>query len=267
MHITEKISKSDLALKIENLVGSDNAKYVDVIKRICPQEEFGIFEFEGGVSCFAGMDSPFTNTFGFGLVDSDNIDRILQQIEEFYGRFSQVSKLSIADVCSERIQNLLSEKNYQLTASTCVFTRELSNLKPYNGEISVQLCQSPEQIHKWVQTLSEGFGGDIGAPDIMTLGQSKKVGNTFYLATLGGKVIAGCTLYIENKIARLGGMVTLKEYRNKGAQTALIAYRLSAAQRMGCTLATTETEAGSKSQSNLESAGFNFVYARNVFKK
>lgn len=115
--------------------------------------------------------------------------------------------------------------------------------------------------------MSEGFNGGFDAPDIISLGQSQKDGNLFFLAFHKQTVIAGASLYVADKIARLGGMVTLKEHRLQGAQTALIAFRMAVAQKMGCTLLTTETEPGNKSQQNLEKAGFKLVYVRNVFRK
>ena len=50
-------------------------------------------------------------------------------------------------------------------------------------------------------------------------------------------------------------------------QTALLSHRLAEAVRRGCDIAVVTTEPGSKSQENVQKAGFALLYARAVLVK
>lgn len=88
-----------------------------------------------------------------------------------------------------------------------------------------------------------------------------------YVATLEGTVAAAGALYISDRAGYLGPATTLPEFRNRGAQSALITHRIREAHKRGCTLLVTETAEDTKQKSspsyrNLQRLGFDLAYLR-----
>jgi hypothetical protein len=66
----------------------------------------------------------------------------------------------------------------------------------------------------------------------------------------------------HSDVASRGGAGPLHEFRNRGAQKALILERLARAARAGCDQAMVATALGTVSQRNVERHGFSLVYER-----
>jgi GNAT superfamily N-acetyltransferase len=88
-----------------------------------------------------------------------------------------------------------------------------------------------------------------------------------YLARRGGVVAGGASFRIQDGVAQLAGASTLPDHRRQGVQTALLRYRLAEAARRGCDVAVVTTSPGSKSQENVQKAGFALLYARAILVK
>ena len=69
---------------------------------------------------------------------------------------------------------------------------------------------------------------------------------------------------ISDGLAQLSGASTLPAHRRRGVQSALLRARLLDAADSGCDLAVVTTEPASKSQQNVQRAGFALLYARAV---
>lgn len=100
---------------------------------------------------------------------------------------------------------------------------------------------------------------------------NKVVGGTpgcvFYLARRAGNV-AGCGMVrLSDGLAQLGGASTLPAERRRGVQSALLRARLADAAASGADLAVVTTEPASKSQQNVQRAGFALLYARAILRR
>ena len=93
------------------------------------------------------------------------------------------------------------------------------------------------------------------------------VGAFFFLAEVDGVPAGGGMMSIHQGVASLGGTGTLREFRNRGVQRALLLARLAVAVENGCDLAMVATQPGSGSQRNVERQGFRVVYTRTKFLK
>jgi ribosomal protein S18 acetylase RimI-like enzyme len=71
-------------------------------------------------------------------------------------------------------------------------------------------------------------------------------------------------LRISDGLAQLSGAATLPAHRRRGVQSALLRARLVDAAAAGCDLAVVTTDPGSKSQENVQRAGFELLYARAI---
>jgi GNAT superfamily N-acetyltransferase len=106
------------------------------------------------------------------------------------------------------------------------------------------------------EVLERIYGDTIAAP-----------GFERYLARRGGTVAGGASFRIQDGVAQLAGAATLPDHRRQGVQTALLRYRLAEASRRGCDVAVVTTVPGSKSQENVQKAGFALLYARAILVK
>jgi GNAT superfamily N-acetyltransferase len=87
------------------------------------------------------------------------------------------------------------------------------------------------------------------------------------VAEADGKIAASGSVFIDGQTGWLGIGATLADYRNHGAQTALLSARIDLAARAGCTLLATETGesvGGERNPSlgNIRKAGFVQVCSR-----
>ena len=89
-------------------------------------------------------------------------------------------------------------------------------------------------------------------------------GVTLYLARRAEAIAGGGSLRISDGLAQLSGAATLPAHRRRGVQSALLRARLLDAANRGCDLAVVTTEPASKSQENVQRAGFTLLYPRAI---
>jgi ribosomal protein S18 acetylase RimI-like enzyme len=77
-----------------------------------------------------------------------------------------------------------------------------------------------------------------------------------FLLSEGGTPIAAAAMTLHGDVAVLGGASTAPRYRERGAQSRLIAHRIWFAIEHGCTMAVATVRPGSVSAENLRRAGF-----------
>ena len=88
-----------------------------------------------------------------------------------------------------------------------------------------------------------------------------------YEARRDGVLAGGGSMRVAGRVAQLTGAATSLAHRRRGAQTALLAARLADAAGAGCDIAVVATQPGSKSQQNVQRAGFHLLYTRAVLVK
>ena len=83
-----------------------------------------------------------------------------------------------------------------------------------------------------------------------------------FVADIDGHIIGGAMMEIRDGVAALAGASTLPAYRRRGAQRALLDYRLRYAVDHGCKLAIVSILLGSGWQRNAERNDFRVAYTR-----
>lgn len=112
----------------------------------------------------------------------------------------------------------------------------------------------PQNLRPWVAAL-------VGRP-----------GWQFHVACLEGTPVGTGALFVNGGSAWLGFAATLAQHRGLGAQSALLAARIAAAARSGCTTVVTETgepkdDEPNPSLANIRRAGFVQVCSRLNFRR
>jgi GNAT superfamily N-acetyltransferase len=134
-----------------------------------------------------------------------------------------------------------------------------------------------DEVRLWIETVTDAFlqpDRFDGPPPTETFARDVLVdvyegfvglgSNVLYLARRGGDVAGGGAVRISEGLAQLSGAATVPAHRRQGVQSALLRARLVDAAALGCDLAVVTTEPASKSQQNVQRAGFSLLYSRAI---
>ena len=145
------------------------------------------------------------------------------------------------------------------------FHRSAADLPSADGELVIEEAVS-EHAADFGAVIVAGFG----MPGVLSDWLAALCGAPgwhCYLAKRAGNAIAGAALYVSGTVAWCGVGATRPEARKRGAQTALLARRISDAARFGASDVVTETGLPlpgefNPSHANILRAGFRPVYNR-----
>ncbi len=129
-----------------------------------------------------------------------------------------------------------------------------------------------------VRLATTADGADVGRVAATAFGMPPQLGSWFasligregwqvFLAEIEGTIAATGSVFLHERTAWVGIGATLPEFRKRGAQTALLAARIAAANAAGCTVVATETGESvsgepNPSLANIRRAGFTQVCSR-----
>jgi hypothetical protein len=168
---------------------------------------------------------------------------------------------------SEDVEDLLLRKGFLHHNNWAKLTRPFSTpVKPViNTDLQVRALQKSEALtygklivkaFEWPDVLTDFFASSIGLQ-----------GYQHFFALSENKPVGAAALHIENDVASMAISGTLPESRGSGAQQLLLWHRLKEAERLGCTLAVSETgedlpDKPNKSFRNMLKVGFEKAYVR-----
>jgi GNAT superfamily N-acetyltransferase len=242
-----------------------------------------IEEIGGGVAVYAGPGQPFNKVAGLGFAGEFDEPALARLEGEYDARGGEV-RVELATLAAPSIATLLTGRGYRLIGHENVLGMALTpeRLREWDARlaasagISVSRAEDSE-TRVWAETVIEGFmHPDVfdGPPPTESFDRDTLVsifedstltpGMTLYLARRDGVIAGGGSIRVANGIVQMSGASTLPPYRRRGVQTTLLCARLADAARQGCDLAITCTEPASKSQENMQRAGFELLYSRAV---
>ena len=243
-----------------------------------------LHEIGGTTAVFVGPGQPSNKLAGLGFAAVD--DAALDALERAFdarGAEIRVELATLADPCAGI---LLTRRGYELIGYENVLglgltTGIVSGLTAANeaaaaGGVIVSPA-GPSETRLCIETVADGFCHPDhfdGPPPTESFDRetildafstsSAVPGMTLYLARRNGAIAGGGATRIAEGLAQLAGAATLPSHRRRGVQSALLRSRLIDAARQGCDLAIVTTEPGSKSQENVQRAGFALLYSRAV---
>lgn len=236
-----------------------------------------VLEVGSGVAIYAGEESPLNKVAGVGF-DGPLHPEVLEAVETMYAEAGVPVQVELATLAHASIAPLLTARGYRVVGFENVMGTELpTRLEPAPDvpDLSVEpLMGSTREFEDWLDVLVSGFSApdDQGVPSHESfevdairrvLGQQARAnGMRCYLARRAGDVAGGASMRIGQGVAHLCGAATRVEHRRRGVQRALLHRRLVDAAESGCDLAVVTTLPGSTSQKNVQSSGFELLYAR-----
>jgi ribosomal protein S18 acetylase RimI-like enzyme len=249
--------------------------------RIGPDNVF-IRQFGGGVAIHAGDGAPFNKVAGLGFLGVPDGQHFEEIEQELAARNSPV-QVEISTLAYPALARMLTERGYALVGFENVLGLALDRLEhpaePATPSMSIARTTAQDD-EAWLDAVLTGFlnADTYDGPashesfdrDVLRRvyeDMASAHGFERFLARVDGKVAGGASLRIFEGIAQLCGAATLPEYRRRGVQSALLRYRLADSAQRGCDVAVVTTMPGSKSQENVQRAGFELLYARAILVK
>lgn len=193
----------------------------------------------------------------------------IDELEEFYRSRRAPVNIEVCPLADASLVELLAARGYKPIEFSNVLVRallldETNANEAGQRDVHARLA-TPNEAEAWAQAVARGFmeTSDVPPPmrDLFTT-IFHTSGTHCFVAEQDGVIIGGGSMNIWDGIAALAGASTLPAYRKRGAQGALLDYRLQFAMKHDCELATVATLPGSASQRNAERNGFRVAYTR-----
>jgi GNAT superfamily N-acetyltransferase len=263
----EFLSDGFLARRLERAEAVANARFVEARARAEPDSGAQWMEVAGTYAMYDAPRSPCTQTFGLGLFQMPTAAD-MDRIEEFFQDRGAPVYHEVSPLAGNAILGVLHERGYGPVEWSSVLYLPLgtwlSNASARENPIQVRLV-GPEEQELWARTAAEGWRDSTDAADLLTSlmrVNAQREDPLSFLAEWEGRPIAAGSLAIHDGVALLAGASTIREWRHRGAQRALLEERLAYAARAGCDLAMIVAEPGSASGRNAERQGFRIAYTR-----
>lgn len=209
------------------------------------------------VAVHAGPDLPVNTAWHDGSGAPSGAD--LRAFETFCAAHGQLPSLHVLSHAAPSLLPLLREWGYALSHVLHVHMHDLTVLPPPPA-LDVR---EEADMDAWASLSAQGFGP--GSEAMMRL-VAHATGVYCLTAWVDEKPAASAALGMQEGVAALHGTSTLPEFRERGAQAALLAARLHLAVRLGADLASVFVTPGSGSERNVRRAGFGVAGARLTFR-
>ena len=243
-----------------------------------------ITEIGGTSAVFAGPGQPINKLAGLGFAAID--EDALARMERAYDAQHAEIRVELSTLADPEAGLLLTRRGYELAGYENVLALALDGALEGRlaGEVTADAAggvavarAGDSETRAWIETVADGashpdqFDGPPPTESFerdqivdVFMASSAAEGMTLYLARRDGTIAGGGSIRIAERLAQLAGAATLPAHRRRGVQSALMRARLLDAVRQGCDLAIVTTEPGSKSQENVQRAGFSLLYSRAV---
>jgi ribosomal protein S18 acetylase RimI-like enzyme len=232
---------------------------------ICVYEVGGV---GGGYGLHYGPSDPLNAVKGVGLngpVDMGAWDAL----EHGFRAAGSPVVIDLSPFADETFVSLLSSRGYTIGSFETVMCRRLDDggaapIPSLAGGITIEQVAS-ERAREWSRMLDVGFA-DGGEPMKFAvdfgLVRQNLPRSVMLLACVDGVPAGGAGVSIHGHVAHMAGAAVLPQFRGRGIQQQLTAWRLRLARERGCTLAKLDVRAGSGSYRNAARAGFHVAYTR-----
>ncbi len=252
----------------------DAAAHAVALARIDPSWGTSVDEFADGWLILAGKGMYVNRAMGVGLDSQLSSD----EIAELKSRSAAAGVTAAIEVSAETDRGVIT----QLVNSGFVHNTDAdfsALVRPIPGpevagpdEILVRPVRTPGDLRIWQETSALGWGHtseiDRRASDAFAAAAFEVEPDGLMIAFNESDMTPmGCaSITIRDKLATLGGMSTVPDYRRRGVQAAFVRRRIDHAVELGCDLAATTAATGGPSERNLMRHGFSSVLTIQTFE-
>jgi len=217
---------------------------------------------------FAGLGSPIGRAVGMAFA-APVTEADFDQLENFYFSRKAPAQLDYCPLTDISLLEIARKRGYTIAELNNVLARKLDpteTFPPGPEGFTIRPGRSEEAL-AFSAILRESFFPDGGEPagfDETLAPMFSFPGAITFVAEADGKIVAtGAGLIIpDHKIVGAYGAATLKPYRGRGLQTAMLQRRMQVAAQAGCEYAVLITQGGTTSMRNAERLGFTVAYSK-----
>lgn len=257
-----------LARRFESAEEVPQVHHAYAAQKLQPGVGAGVEPIAGGQMIFAGLGSPIGRAVGMGFlapVTEADFDRL----ENFYYSRKAPSQVDYCPLTDMSLLEIAKKRGYQLAELNNVLVRKLDPAEifppaPSGFQIRPGLSEEALAFSAIVRASFFPDGGEPAGFDEMLAPMFSFPGAMTFVAECEGKLVAtGAGLIVpDHRIVALFGAGTLKPYRGRGLQTAIVQRRLALAAQAGCEYAVIVTLGGTTSMRNAERLGFTVAYSK-----
>ena len=257
-------SDQTLSRRLERAEASANSAFVESRARMFPERAATWIDVEGTWAMFDGVDSPCTQTFGFGLFSVPQAAQ-LDVLEEFFTSRGSAVYHEVSPLADPSTLAILGDRGYRPIELTTVLHRSIdAPTRSAPSDVHVRPITTGEN-KIWADASAEGWSeqpmlGDFMREMGIVMTSARNV--TGFVAEIDGVIAATGALAMHEGVAMFAGASTIPAFRGRGAQNALLQARLRMAAEHGCEIAAMGAQPGSASQRNAERQGFRVAYTR-----
>ncbi|MBL0385199.1 hypothetical protein JJB07_00955 [Tumebacillus sp. ITR2] len=208
----------------------------------------------------------FNRVYGIGHEEIEHLD-------EIFAFFASANREFMIDIAPQRMSTellqALTQRGFLQTGfHTAMYgVPDLSHVHPVDG-LEVRRVQKEEvELYGRIFTSSLEIPDDIPERKESNLLLLEDPHWTLYLCWQGETPIGFTIMQIVDGVAGFALAGTVPEYRNRGAQTAMLHQRMVDALAADARLVVAQCEFASGSQRNLQRAGFQVAYTKSVWKR
>jgi GNAT superfamily N-acetyltransferase len=257
-----------LARRFESAEEMPQVHHAHADRKIRPHIGSAVEPIAGGHMIFAGLGSPIGRAVGMGF-DAPVTEADFDQFETFYFSRKAPAQLDYCPLTDISLLEIARKRGYTIAELNNVLARKLDPAEifpPGPAGFTIRPGKSEEAL-AFSTIVRQSFFPDGGEPadfDEMLAPMFGFPGALTFVAEADGKLVAtGAGLIVpDRKIVALFGAGTLKPYRGRGLQTAILQRRLEVAARAGCEYAVIVTQGGTTSMRNAERLGFTLAYSK-----
>lgn len=262
----QTFSSADLVLAAR-LEAADATNVMRMAQSASGDGECLAFEpFAGGFAVFAGVGSPMTHAMGIGMRGAVP-EQELVRMEAFFRDRGSPCLIDLCPMADVSVLAFVQSRPYRAIEFNNVMVRKIEADDIFEPALGVRPVREGELPH-WARVISEAFSEGMPVSESMIDLMSATCKGVHCWFAGESEPVGGAAMAVQEGVALFTGDATLRPARGQGWQARLIRERLSAAQRLGCQLASTTVLPGSASHRNYERAGFQLVYMRvNVMRE
>lgn len=236
-----------------------------------------VIDVGGTCAVYGGPNEPFNKLAGLGFGTPLDEPALALAEAEHDARHADL-RVEFATLADRDVAITLGRRGYELIGFENVLGLDLRTWKPPDAHATIAVARAgADEAATWIDVVTEGFAhADIfdgpSPTEAFDLDTIRRVfndlyvlpGMTRYLARIGEDITGGGAIRVADGLAQLCGAATRPAFRRRGVQSALLRERLRDAAAAGCDVAVVTTEPGSKSQQNVQRAGFSLLYSRAI---
>lgn len=234
--------------------------------------------FAGGWMCRAGAGSWANATFGAGI-DQEVTARQVGELIDFYAQADIEPRVELCPFAHASLITELGKAGFVIKCFENVFYRPLDPAETVRAPFDAP----PDLVIRIVDRENES---DVERFTLASIGPFLPDGATItkgmlettrrvarhprcicIMAELDGQIVSTGAMENHESISALFALSVLKEYRRRGIQQALMAWRLNEAARRGARFATIGARPGIGTERNARRMGFQVAYTKAILIK